>query len=79
MMKTKVECHSGIEYAQTPCAWMWDGRRSKVEKVITETRSPSEKRFFVQSTDGQSFTLVYRCVQDEWFAQPMEQEGIQRV
>jgi hypothetical protein len=79
VIRTTVTCHSETEYAQTPRAWEWEGTWQMVQKVIMESRSPEGKRFLVQTPDGRLFQLAYQTMVDQWFAHPVEKEGIFHV
>jgi len=61
-----VECYSGVEYAERPVAFEWEGRRLEVESIEARWRAPGSKRFRVRTTDGQRFELIYQSHIDEW-------------
>jgi hypothetical protein len=61
-----VECHSGFSYADRPVALTWEGRRLEIVEILAEWRTPEEKHYRVQTTDGRQFTLAYRQSTDEW-------------
>jgi hypothetical protein len=61
-----VECHSDYTYAERPTALTWDGRRLEIVKILTQSRTPDEKRFRVRTSDGQEFELSYREAVNEW-------------
>lgn len=65
-MSDLVECHSDFEYAERPTALHWEGQRLPIEKIFESCRTPTGKRFRVQTTDGQIFELIYSTLYDEW-------------
>lgn len=66
MMGELVECHSGFTYAERPVALTWEGLRLKIVEILAEWRTPEEKHFLVQTTDGRKFTLAYSQSTDTW-------------
>ena len=65
-MTRRVECYSGVEYAERPTAFEWEGRRLEVETVLAQWRTPEGRRFRVRVRDGQTFELTYVKSHDEW-------------
>ena len=57
-METQVECYSGVEYAERPTAFTWQGQRLAVEDVLQRWRAPGFKCFQVRA-GGQLFELRY--------------------
>ena len=66
-----VECRSDSEYAERPIALTWEGQRLEVAEVLARWRTPDERGFRVQTSDGQTFQLTYREAGDEWQIQPI--------
>ncbi len=65
-MSERVECYSGVEYAERPKALWQQGERLEVETVEAQWRTPEGKKFRVRTTEGQVFELVYVEQHDEW-------------
>ena len=65
-MPERVECYSGLEYAERPTALHWKGERLEVEAVEAQWRISGGKKFRVRTTDGQMFELLYVELYDEW-------------
>jgi hypothetical protein len=64
-METQVECYSGVEYAERPTAFAWQGQRLVVEEVLQRWRAPGYKCFRVRA-GGQTFELRYDEHTEEW-------------
>ncbi len=71
----KVECYSGHTYAERPTAFVWQGRRYQVERVLQQWRSPDGPGFRLLTTDGGQFELTYDENQDEWSLHPLPSSG----
>ena len=61
-----VECYSGYTFAERPIAFVWDGRRHRVERVLKRWRSPDGPGFRVLTANGVQFELTYGQARDEW-------------
>jgi len=61
-----VECYSGYTFAERPIAFLWDGRRHRVERVLKRWRSPDGPGFRVLTAAGAQFELIYGQARDEW-------------
>lgn len=61
-----VESYSGHTFAERPIAFLWDGRRHLIEKIIKQWRSPEGPGFRVVTADGLQCDLTYHDAQDEW-------------
>ena len=55
-METQVECYSGVEYAERPKAFNWQGQRLAVDEMPLRWREPGYKCFRVLA-GGQTFEL----------------------
>ena len=62
----KVECHSGYTYAERPTAVEMDGKRLEITEIITESRTPTGRKFTVRFKDGKVIDLDYDENEDEW-------------
>jgi len=65
-----VECYSGVEYAERPTAFIYEGRRLPVDRIVDRWRVPGGKGFRVKTPDGQTFDLFYAELYDEWRIHP---------
>jgi hypothetical protein len=65
----RVECYSGLEYADRPRAVWWQGARVEVEIVEAEWRSPEGKGFRVRLISGQTLDLFFSTRTNEWSIQ----------
>ncbi len=62
----KVRCHSGFEYAQSPVAFSWEGKRLAVTQIDGEWKTPEGKFFRVRTEGDQVFELLYNPMVDKW-------------
>jgi hypothetical protein len=65
-MSLLVECYSGYAYAERPVAFVWQGRRYKVERVLKQWRAPEGPGFRVITHEGAQFELLYNESTQEW-------------
>ena len=65
-----VVCLSGVEYAERPLAFTWEGRRLEIAEILERWRGPGEKGFRIKTTEGQVFELTYREIPDDWRVRP---------
>ncbi len=68
---SRVECYSGVEYAERPLALHWEGQRLEISAVIARWRTPHGKHFRVRAADGRRFELTYHQPLDEWSINPI--------
>jgi hypothetical protein len=61
-----VECHSGFAYTDQPRAFIWEGLRLRVAKILTQGRTPQVKWYRVITEDRQVFELSYHEETDDW-------------
>ncbi len=69
-MPDRVECYSGLEYAERPTALWWEGARVAVETVEAQWRTPEGKGFRVRTVDGKGFELTFTAHTGEWTIRP---------
>jgi hypothetical protein len=62
----KVECHSGYTYAEKPVAIDLGSERFEVLEIISESRTPSGKKFQVLLKNGREIELDYDEDKDMW-------------
>lgn len=65
-MSDRVECYSGIEYAERPNAIWWKQEKLEITDIIERQRTPDGKYFRVRTSDGQYFELFYNELTDDW-------------
>jgi hypothetical protein len=65
-MAELVECRSDLDFADTPLALHWEGRRLKIVEIVARWRTPQGKSFRVKSAGDQLFELFYDEVNEEW-------------
>jgi hypothetical protein len=61
-----VECYSGVAYDERPEAFLWEGERRKVDRVVAASRTPAGKRFDVMDDRSEHFILTYDSLPDQW-------------
>lgn len=61
-----VICHSGYTYAERPLEVHHGGKIYQIARVLSESRTPQEKRFQVVTEDGLTFMLIYHFADDCW-------------
>ena len=66
-----VECLSDSEYAGRPLRFVWQGKRLDVAEILGSWRGPAEKGFYIKTTDGHAFELIYREDPDDWQMRPL--------
>jgi hypothetical protein len=70
-MTEPVECYSGAQYAEKPCALNWQGQRLEISVIQAEWRTPVSHYFRVKTQDGQAFELAYFDLNNEWTIHPL--------
>ena len=68
-MPERVECYSGLEYADRPRAIWWQGARVEVQAVEKQWRTPEGRGFRVRLASGQTLDLFFSTRTDEWLIQ----------
>lgn len=66
-MNRVVTCYSGVRYAERPVALQYGGDRLKVDKILRTWREPDAVHFFVRTSDGRFFRLMYKETADRWW------------
>ena len=66
-----VECLSDSEYADRPLRFTWGGRRLDISEILGSWRGPAEKGFYIKTTEGLAFELIYREDPDDWLIRPL--------
>ena len=66
LLGDSVECLSDSEYADRPLRFIWGGRRLDIAEILGSWRGPSEKGFYIKTTEGLAFELIYREDPDDW-------------
>lgn len=69
-MGPNVECYSGIEYAEYPVAFDYQGERIQIAEILERQRHPTGKRFLVRTADSHIFEISYDEPQDTWLVEP---------
>lgn len=65
-MTRVVECYSGIAYAERPAAFLWEGERRAVKRVVAGSSTPAGRQFDVLDDKCEHFILTYDSLQDRW-------------
>ena len=65
-MSELVECRSGHSYALRPTALTWQGKRLRVQEILSEWRTPLGKHFRLIAEDGQVFEVIFMEYSAEW-------------
>jgi hypothetical protein len=66
MMSSLVICYSGVDYAERPLAFEWEGEKLQINKIVQRWRSPQGLGFQVMTDDQQLFELFYDLLGDTW-------------
>jgi hypothetical protein len=61
-----VECYSGVDYAQRPERFFWQGVWRTVRRICAERRTPEGKQFEVLDEEQGRFLLTYESARDLW-------------
>jgi hypothetical protein len=64
-MADMVECYSSARYAERPVAFVYEGQRLKVERILNRRRLPGGISFTVLTQD-RAFELYYDELEDQW-------------
>ena len=62
----KVECYSGITYAERPKSFVWQGTEYAVAEVEKAWQEPARRCFHVRTRDNKRFQLYYDETAKEW-------------
>jgi hypothetical protein len=73
-MDEDVESYSGVEFAERPVSFTWQGERRTVKQVLSEARMPAGKRFEIVDVKHESFLLSYDSLTDRWRVRPLEKK-----
>jgi hypothetical protein len=65
-----VECYSGVEYAQRPVRFFWQGLWRTVGRICAERRIPAGKQFEILDGERGKFLLTYETARERWTIQP---------
>lgn len=65
-MNELVECRSGHSYAVRPIALTWQGKRLRVQEILSEWRTPLGKHFKLIAEDEQVFELIFVEESAQW-------------
>jgi hypothetical protein len=63
---TLVKCYSGVEYAERPVRFSWEGKHHMVSRICDERRTPEGKQFEVVDEEGGRFLIAYTTAHDHW-------------
>ena len=66
-----VECYSGVEYAEQPRKFFWEGAWRMVSRIIAERRLPEGKQFVVEDEQREQFLLTYGFERGQWTIRPV--------
>jgi hypothetical protein len=65
-----VECYSGVEYAERPRKFLWQGSWRAVGRICAQRRVPEGKQFVVEDEERGTFVLTYESERDLWTIRP---------
>jgi hypothetical protein len=71
-LEKKVECYSGVEYAEEPRKFLWQGKWRIVRQIAAENRTVNEKQFTIVDDAGEKFLLTYQFPEDRWEIRPAD-------
>jgi hypothetical protein len=66
-----VECYSGVEYAEQPRRFRWEGGWRTVGRILAECRTEDGKQFDLLDDTGERFRLAYQARADCWSIRPV--------
>jgi hypothetical protein len=66
----QVMCYSGVEYAERPRAFFWQGILHKVVKIQARWLTPDGKFFLVRTSSNQLYNLFYNPASNAWEISP---------
>jgi hypothetical protein len=69
-MTSPVECYSGVEYAEYPVSFEWQGVRLQIAEILARRRHPGGKSFCVRTTDDRVFELLHEEESQVWRIEP---------
>jgi len=69
-MISPVECYSGVEYAEYPVSFEWQGVRLSIAEILARWRHPGGKSFRVRTVDERVFELTYEEESQAWRIEP---------
>ena len=69
-MNDLVECYSGVEYAERPRKFFWQGNWRTVSRIFAERRLPEGRQFGVEDEERETFLLTYDSARDLWTIRP---------
>lgn len=61
-----VECYAGYAYPERPTAFVWQGKKRHIDRVLRQWYTPAGLAFRVLTTEGAQLTLLYDQAQDSW-------------
>jgi hypothetical protein len=59
-------CHSEVDYAERPSAFIWEGHWLRIATIMLRWRSPQGLGFRVATDDQQIYELFYDLSGDTW-------------
>jgi hypothetical protein len=74
LIRTQVQCYSGVKADETPRRFTWEGRKIEVGEVLdrwyqveTQPEWPRADYFKVRAVDEGEYLLKHDLESDEWF------------
>jgi len=65
-MILRVRCYSGVEYAEYPVSFEWQGVQLQIVEILARRRYPDGKSFRVRTGEGRIFELFYEEESQAW-------------
>ena len=65
-----VWCRSERHYAERPVAFLWEGQRRRVVRVVAQWREPAGPAFHVLADDNWLYELRYDEAHQTWTITP---------
>jgi hypothetical protein len=65
-MHTKVECYSGMEYAERPLKFLWQEEWREIRRIVAERRTEHGKEFDILDERNEMFQLIYDFGSEGW-------------
>jgi hypothetical protein len=65
-MTLRVECYSGVEFAEYPVSFEWQGEQLQIVEILARRRHPGGKSFRVRTGDSRVFELFYEEESQTW-------------
>jgi len=63
----QVTCYAGRKYPERPTSFVWQDEEQIIEAIEGEWMTPEGPHFWVRTSVGEHFHLVYSQEADQWY------------